>query len=87
LLDYLNRRVSREDVTDLLQETFVRALGYSGLQRFADPPAFLQKIAVNLTCDLRRRRKIDLRLVELGRASGDVPSGETSPEERIDFER
>ena len=85
LFNYFARRVSREDASDLLQETFVRVLQYDSLHRVADPPAFLQKIAVNLTRDFGRRRKIEARIIESRRVIADAPSGETSPEEKIEF--
>jgi DNA-directed RNA polymerase specialized sigma24 family protein len=87
LFNYFARRVGREDASDLLQETFVRALRYEGLQTVADPPAFLQQIAINLTRDFGRRRKIESSLLEYGRLPAEAPSGEAPPEEKIEFER
>ncbi len=49
LTAYLTRRVGAEAAPDLLQETFVRALRHERLDDVADPPAFLQQFAANLT--------------------------------------
>jgi DNA-directed RNA polymerase specialized sigma24 family protein len=53
LLSYFTRWAGPDDASDLLQETFVRALRYEALHEVADQPAFLQKIATNLTRDPR----------------------------------
>ncbi len=87
LLAYFTRRVGRDDASDLLQETFVRALRYNLLHTVADPPAFLQKIATNLTRDFGRRRKLELSFIEFNCVSADAPSGEAPPEEKIEFEQ
>jgi RNA polymerase sigma factor (sigma-70 family) len=87
LLGYFSRRVGREAASDLLQETFVRALRYDGLHTVADPPAFLQKIAINLTRDFGRRRKVESSFIEFGPLPADAPSLEAPPEEKIEFER
>jgi RNA polymerase sigma factor (sigma-70 family) len=87
LFQYLRSRVGREDASDLLQETFVRALRYEAFHKVADPPAFLQRIASNLVLDLSRRRKSEQAVIEAGADAADAPADETRPEERIDFER
>jgi RNA polymerase sigma factor (sigma-70 family) len=87
LLMYFTRRVGADDASDLLQETFVRALRYESLHKITDPPAFLQKIATNLTRDLTRRRKHESTLLEHGNLAADAPSDEALPEERIDFDQ
>ncbi len=87
LLNYFMRRVGRDAASDLLQETFVRALRYDGLHAVADPPAFLQKIAINLTRDFCRRRKLESSFLEFSCDSADAPSSESPPEEKIEFEQ
>jgi RNA polymerase sigma-70 factor (ECF subfamily) len=87
LLAYFSRRVGSDDASDLLQETFVRALRYEAFHKIADPPAFLQRIATNLMLDLTRRRKREQAVIEVGRAAADAPAAEARPEEKIDFER
>jgi RNA polymerase sigma-70 factor (ECF subfamily) len=87
LLAYLSRRVGSDDASDLLQETFVRALRYEAFHKVADPAAFLQTIATNLMRDLTRRRKRERTVIEIGDGAADAPSDEARPEEQIDFER
>lgn len=87
LLTYLTRQVGRDDASDLLQETFVRALRHDELSAVVDPPAFLKQIAINLTRDLARRRRIELNYFRFGDYIVDAPSEDAPPEERIDYER
>jgi RNA polymerase sigma-70 factor (ECF subfamily) len=87
LLAYFTRRVGSDDASDLLQETFARALRRQSFHEVADPPAFLQRIATNLMRDLSRRRRSEQAVIEAGRVSADAPSQEERPEDRIDFER
>ena len=87
LLKYLTRRAGRDNASDLLHETFARALGHDRLQEVADPPAFLQRIAVNLATDFDRRAKAEAKHVEFGESPADVPSSETPVDEKIDEER
>jgi len=87
LLAYLTRRVGSDDATDLLQETFVRALRYESFREVADPPAFLQRIAANLLRDLVRRRKIERTIIDPGRDAADAPSEAEEGEARLDLER
>lgn len=87
LLAYFSRRVGSDDASDLLQETFARALRYEAFHRVADPPAFLQRIATNLLIDRARRQKNEQMVMEAGSPSADAPSDEIRPEEKIDFER
>lgn len=83
LLSYFTRRVGREDASDLLQETFVRALRCNQLEAVADPPAFLQQIAINLTRDFARRSKTEANHLVCGDLPVDAPSADAPPDERI----
>jgi RNA polymerase sigma factor (sigma-70 family) len=87
LLRYLTRRVGREDAPDLLQETFVRALRHDQFETVVDSPAFLQKIAINLTKDFVRRRMTEEKHLEFGDLPDGVPSGDASPEMKIEHEQ
>lgn len=84
LLSYLTRRAGRENAPDLLQETFVRALRHDGLAAVADPPAFLQTIAINLARDFARRRATESKYLEYGALPSSVPSSEAPPGEQIE---
>lgn len=83
LLTYFTRRVGLDNAPDLLQETFVRALRHGGPATIADPPAFLQVIAVNLARDFARRRKTEAKYLEFGELP-EVPSREAGPGEHIE---
>ncbi|HXW71110.1 MAG TPA: RNA polymerase sigma factor [Methylocella sp.] len=87
LLGFLIRKVGRDAATDLLQETFLRFLQHPQLEAVANPPAFLQQIALNLTRDFARRRKTEAIHLEFGACSHDVASPEALPEERIAHEQ
>lgn len=84
LLDYLTRRVGRTDAPDLLQETFVRFLQHERSEAVADPPPFLQKIAVNLARDFTRRRKIEAKHLAFGEIPEDARSEEALPDARLE---
>jgi RNA polymerase sigma-70 factor (ECF subfamily) len=86
LLDYFRRRVGPDDAPDLLQETFFRALRHDRLEAVVDPPAFLQRIAVNLTRDLARRRRTEAACLEFGDPSADIAADEMTPDERLAIE-
>jgi len=84
LLNYLTRKVGRDDAPDLLQETFVRALRYDEFAVVADPPAFLQQIAVNLSRDFARRRRTEASCLEfVDLLPEDAPSREAAPDELL----
>lgn len=87
LLNYFTRRVGREDASDLLQETFARALRYNKFEAVVDPPAFLQQIAINLTRDFARRRKTESTYLRFSDFPADPPSYEAPLEERIEHDR
>jgi RNA polymerase sigma-70 factor (ECF subfamily) len=87
LTGYLTRRVGPEAASDLLQETFVRALRHERLDHVVDPPAFLQQIAVNLTRDFTRRRKTETKYLRHDALLGERPSGDAPADERVDYER
>ena len=87
LLGFFIRKVGRDDATDLLQETFVRFLQHRQFEAVANPPAFLQQIALNLTRDFARRRKTEAIHLEFGVCPDDVASAEALPEERIAHEQ
>jgi RNA polymerase sigma factor (sigma-70 family) len=84
LLRYLTRRVGREDASDLLQETFVRALRHDQFATMADPPSLLQRIAINLSRDFARRRRTEAKYLEFGDLPRDTPSAEALPDERFE---
>ncbi|ATQ66823.1 MULTISPECIES: RNA polymerase sigma factor [Methylosinus] len=87
LLGYLIRKVGAADAPDLLQETFLRLIRHDRLDAIDDPPAFLKRIAVNLARDFARRRRTEERRLQIGDFFVELPSAETSPEERIELER
>ncbi|MBY6240318.1 RNA polymerase sigma factor [Methylosinus sp. Sm6] len=87
LLGYLTRRVGPEAAPDLLQETFVRVLRHERLDSVADPPAFLQQIAANLTRDFARRRRTESKHLRFDALLGERPSGDAPADERVDFAR
>jgi RNA polymerase sigma-70 factor (ECF subfamily) len=87
LLGYLTRRVGAEAAPDLLQETFVRVLRHERLDHVADPPAFLQQIAANLTRDFARRRRTETKYLRYDALLGERPSGDAPADERVDYER
>jgi RNA polymerase sigma factor (sigma-70 family) len=87
LTGYLTRRVGAQDAPDLLQETFVRALRRESLDDVADPSAFLQRIAANLTRDFARRRKTESRYLALDQLLGERPSGDARQDEIVDYQR
>lgn len=84
LYNYLRRHVGPDDASDLLQETFVRALRHDRCQVAVDPPAFLQQIAINLTRDFVRRRKVEGNCLVFGELPEDAPSNEASPQARLE---
>jgi RNA polymerase sigma-70 factor (ECF subfamily) len=87
LLDYLTRKVGPDDASDLLQETFVRALRHERFDAVVDPPAFLQQIAVNLTRDFARRRKTETGYIQYVDYFVDAPSQEATAEEKLEYQR
>ncbi|MBU3889664.1 RNA polymerase sigma factor [Methylosinus sporium] len=84
LLTFLTRRVGREEASDLLQETFVRALRHDRFENVDDSTAFLKQIAVNLTRDFARRRKTETRYLDFGDPPVETPSEAATPEESLD---
>ncbi|BDV36439.1 RNA polymerase sigma factor [Methylocystis iwaonis] len=87
LTAYLARRVGSEAAHDLLQETFVRALRHDRFDDVADPPAFLQRIASNLTRDFGRRRRTEAKYLSFDRILGDPPSWDAPQDEIADRDR
>jgi len=87
LLHYLRRRVGREDASDLLQETFARALRRDEFEAVVDPPAFLKQIAINLAHDFARRRKTEAAYIRFDDYVIEAPSKGAPPEERLEYER
>lgn len=87
LMTYLSRRVGRDDASDLLQETFVRALRYRNFGAVADPPAFLQRIAVNLMTDHARRRRTEAKHLAYESFLDDYPANDAPADERVDHDR
>lgn len=87
LMGYLTRRVGSEAASDLLQETFVRVLRHERLDHVADPSAFLQQIAANLTRDFARRRKTESKYIRYDALLGERPSSDAPADERVGYER
>jgi RNA polymerase sigma factor (sigma-70 family) len=79
LTAYLLRKVGRADAADLLQETFARFIARIEAEPVAEPPPFLQKIAMNLARDHARAKAAEAKLFELGAVGADAPSPELSP--------
>ncbi|MBG0810557.1 RNA polymerase sigma factor [Methylosinus sp. H3A] len=86
LIAYFSRRVGREDASDLLQETFVRALRSDRFEAVADPPSLLQRIAVNLARDHARRRRTEAKYVDLGADAEQAVATGASPDARLEAE-
>lgn len=84
LLGYLTRRVGREDAADLLQETYVRVLRHGHLETITDPAAFLKQIAINLTRDFARRRKVEMKYLVFDGGAHDAPSNEVAADHLIE---
>ncbi|HEY8064735.1 MAG TPA: RNA polymerase sigma factor [Methylosinus sp.] len=80
LLDYFKRRVGPENASDLLQETFVRAIRREDFDSVADPPAFLKQIAINLSRDFARRRESEAKYFIPGDAAEDVIEAAVAPD-------
>lgn len=84
LLDYLRRRVGPDDASDLLQETFVRALRRERFETVDDPPAFLKQIAVNLSRDLARRRESEAKYFVAGEDADHIVDQTVAPDELLE---
>ncbi len=84
LIGYLRRRVGPDDASDLLQETFVRVLRHDQFETIADPAAFLKQIAINLTRDFARRRKVETKYLVFDGGAHDAPSNEASADHLIE---
>ncbi|CAN2534087.1 putative+RNA+polymerase+sigma+factor+FecI [Methylocapsa aurea] len=84
LIAYFARRVGREDASDLLQETFARALRSERFEAVADPPSLLQRIAVNLARDHARRRRTEAKYVDFGADAEQAVSTGPMPDARLE---
>ncbi|HUO00791.1 MAG TPA: RNA polymerase sigma factor [Bradyrhizobium sp.] len=84
LLGYLKRRVGPDDASDLLQETFVRVLRHDQFDTIVDPAAFLKQIAINLTRDFARRRKVEASYLKFGDPPENAPSDDARLNGHID---
>ena len=84
LLSYLTRRVGPNDASDLLQETFVRALRHDEFEAVADPPAFLKQIAINLSRDFARRQASEAKYFVPGDAPEDISETAVAPDDLCD---
>ncbi len=84
LLSFLTIRLrSRDQATDVTQETFLRIASLASLRSLQNPRAFLYKTAINITIDLfRRQKKQTLRLVDLEEAQA-FPSVHPDPERTL----
>ncbi|OAI23850.1 RNA polymerase subunit sigma-24 [Methylosinus sp. R-45379] len=87
LLGYLTRKVGADNAADLLQETFLRALRHESLETVLDPPAFLQRIAANLSLDFARRRRTETRYLEYVDYFVDAPSDAATPDEILEYKK
>ena len=86
LLDYFKRRVGPENASDLLQETFVRAIRREDFDSVADPPAFLKQIAINLSRDFARRRDSEAKYFVPGDAPEEVIEPAVAPDALFETE-
>jgi len=84
LLSYLSRKVGRDAAPDLLQDAYVRVLRHGQLEAVADPSAFLKQVAINLTRDFARRRKVEARYLVFGGDPADAPSDDGRPDSRLE---
>jgi RNA polymerase sigma factor (sigma-70 family) len=75
LLDYLTRRVGREDAFDLLQETFVRMLRRDATEAIIDQDAYVRTTAINLARDFSRHSRSKAKYF----APVDVPPDAAEP--------
>ncbi|HEY8063565.1 MAG TPA: sigma-70 family RNA polymerase sigma factor [Methylosinus sp.] len=87
MLRYFTRKVGREAAPDLLHDAFVRVLRRDQLEAIADPPALLQKIALNLVRDFMRKRKTEIAHLRPRELLDDAPSEEAAPEDRLEYQR
>ncbi|WP_026605595.1 RNA polymerase sigma factor [Methylocapsa acidiphila] len=87
LLKFFTRRVGRDDASDLLQETFARALRCSEFEAVANPAAYLRQTAGNLATDFARRRKMEFKYVISTDAACDAPSEEASAEQVVEADQ
>lgn len=87
MLRYFTRKAGREAAPDLLQDAFVRVLGRGPLEAVADPPALLQRIAINLARDFARKQKTETAYLRPGCDLDDVPAEEIAPEDRMEYDR
>ncbi|MBY6243807.1 RNA polymerase sigma factor [Methylosinus sp. Sm6] len=79
LLAYLTRKIGQADAPDLLQETFARFIARVDAEAVAEPPPFLQKIAMNLARDFARAQAAEAKLFDIGAVGADAPSPGLSP--------
>jgi RNA polymerase sigma-70 factor (ECF subfamily) len=78
---FVRGRWPREpDVTDIVQETFLRLSQYHEPQTIQNPRAFLFQTAANLTVDRHRRRETRERFDEPGAEIEHVADRRLSPE-------
>ncbi|MBD9359787.1 RNA polymerase sigma factor [Methylomonas fluvii] len=78
---FLRGRWPREpDVSDIVQETFLRLSQYSEPQTIQNPRAFLFQTAANLTVDRHRRRETRARFDEADADIEHVADQRLSPE-------
>jgi RNA polymerase sigma-70 factor (ECF subfamily) len=80
LLAFIVGKVGRDAASDLLQDTFVRALRYERIDEVADLRAFLRATAANLSRDYVRRRATEGRHIAQDDGDDDPPSAEAGPD-------
>ncbi len=68
-----------QDVSDIVQESFLRLSQYSNPETITNPRAFLFQTAANLAIDYHRRNKCRGRFTELEEALETIPDGRLSP--------
>ncbi|PWB88422.1 RNA polymerase sigma factor [Methylosinus sporium] len=87
MLRYFTRKVGHDAAPDLLHDAFVRVIRRDQIESIADPPALLQKIAINLVCDFARRRKTERTYLRPQHFLDDAPSEDAPPEDWLEYDR
>jgi len=84
---FLVARVRREEVSDLVQECYLRLLAVDDPAGIRHPRAFLLRIASNLAADRARRRAIEVTSGDAPTDFDALPAPDASLEETLDLDR